>query len=318
MGTNIKASYTAASVFPAKLLKQEELLGKAKNGYLPPLHAQIIPTNVCNLDCSFCSYDDRQKGLSMNYDTLTGVIDTLAKYGGKAVTWTGGGEPLLYPEINNALRYAASQGIESGLVSNGTRMDWLEKQDALTWVRISISDDRQLDFDSIERAVRRNPDTDWAFSYVLTASPSYANLNQVINFANEHDFTHVRVVSDLLDLGRVPNMQDVKQSVIFDDSKVIYQGRKEYTSGAKDCHISLLKPMISPEGVFPCCGTVYAIAGQEKKHVDEMKMGELSELENIIKEQKRFDGSICDKCYYDDYNGALGLIMDEVEHENFV
>lgn len=310
-----KESYTAASTFPVKLLHQKVI----KDGKIIPIHPQLYVTNKCNLNCSFCSCSDRQKTLEMKFDEVKEVIDILADRGAKAITFSGGGEPLLYPKINEVIDYASEKNIESGLVSNGILLDKLQYHDNLTWCRISSSDDRVSSYDSISKAIKNNPQTDFAFSHVVTANPNYQIIGSIINFANLHDFTHVRLVSDLHDLDNVPEMKEVKKNLEgIDDSKVIYQGRKDSTRGTKDCYISLLKPLISPEGVFPCCGSQYAIKNQDRDMIDEMKMGEVKDLADILDNQKHFDGSICDICYYSEYNNALAKLLTKPDHMGFV
>ena len=82
--------------------------------------------------------------------------------------------------------------------------------------------------------------------------------------------------------------------------------------------ISLLKPVIGPEGIFPCCGTNYAIKGVKRKPVDKMRMGSLEDFPSILDNQKYFDGSICDVCYYSQYNDALNKIKNVPKHRSFV
>jgi len=203
------------------------------------------------------------------------------------------------------------------LVTNGILLDKLEHHNNLIWCRISSSDDRIPAYESIKYALKINPQTDFAFSHVITKNPNYEIISGIINFANENNFTHIRLVSDLCDLENVPSMEEVKKNIYVGDSKVIYQGRKDFTRGDKNCLISLLKPVIGPEGIFPCCGTNYAIKGMKRKPVDEMKMGELKELAFILDNQKYFKG-VCDVCYYSQYNDALSKLLNKPKHLNFV
>jgi len=249
---------------------------------------------------------------------MTEVLETSALYGCKAATITGGGEPLLHPRINDVLRYAGAQGIETGLVTNGVLLDRLEEQDSLTWARISCSDERVHDYKTLNNAVQLNANTDWAFSYVVSKKPYYKNIEGVINFANDHNFSHVRLVSDMFDLENVPDMDHIKDKLKVDTSKVIFQGRKDSTRGQKNCYISLLKPVIAPEGIFPCCGAQYAVHGQKKALVDDMKMGEVDDLEKILQTQVPFNGEKCDVCYYSQYNDALAKMLSKPEHGAFV
>ena len=311
-----KYSFTAASTFPAKLLHNEVM----KDGKIIPLHIQLIPTNACNLSCSFCSCSDRDKKRKLTLEQITEIFDTSKKYGTKAVTVTGGGDPLMHKQINEIIDYAGKNDIEVGLVTNGLLLNRLDKHNNLTWCRISSSDDRVPAYDTIENALKINPKTDFAFSHVLTKNPNYNIIKNMITFANDNNFSHVRIVSDLLDLDNVSmnGLSTIVKSVGIDDSKVIYQGRKDNTKGNKNCYISLLKPVISPEGISPCCGAQYALDGSKNDMIEKMRMGKVEDLETIFKNQKHFDGSICDRCYYSEYNSSLEKIKDVPEHKRFV
>ena len=311
---DIKDSYSAASAFPKKLLHQKI----SRDGKVLPIHVQLIPTNRCNLNCHFCSCGDRDKEKFIPFRTMIKILDSCAKCGTKAITITGGGEPLLYYRINETIRLAEEKGINIGLVTNGLALWNLWEHSNLVWCRISSSDDRIPSYSSIEYALQKNPQTDWAFSHVVTSKPNYEIINGIIKFANKRDFTHVRLVSDLCNLHSIPSMAIVKKHVLVDDKKVIYQERKDSTPGTKECYISLLKPAISPEGIFPCCGTQYAMSNSKRDMINKMKMGKLNELGKIIDEQKHFNGSRCDVCYYSQYNELLKEILNKPEHLEFV
>ena len=313
-----RESYTSASAFPSKILHQKVI----RDGKIIPLHIQLSPTNDCNLNCSFCSCADRDKKKQLSLEQIIKIICICAQRGAKAMTITGGGEPLLHPDINKIINYASGIGIKSGLVTNGILLNRLDHHEDLIWCRISSADDRVPSFDSIIEAIKINPKTDWAFSHVISRNPNYQTIRNIIYFANEHKFTHVRLVSDLCDLDNVPSMGEVASKIRnsgVEDSKVIYQGRKDSTKGTKNCYISLLKPVIAPEGIFPCCGIQYAIHGQPRDMIDELKMGDLKDLPEILDKQKHFDGSICDICYYNQYNQILSLLKERnIKHANFV
>jgi len=309
-----KESYTAASTFPVKLLHTKVLDARK----IMPVHIQLSPTNACNLSCKFCSCSDRDKKKQLSLEEIKWVLDVCAERGAKAMTITGGGEPLLHPQINEILRYADKKKIEVGLVTNGILFKRLEYHKNLVWCRISSADDRTPDYDSIEYGISINPQVDWAFSHVVTKNPNYIIIQDLIDFATKHKFTHVRLVSDLLDLKDVPSMKFIKKH-LKNDGRVIYQGRKDSTRGVTKCYISLLKPVICPEGIFPCCGAQYAFKGQSRDMVDRMKMGDIKDLPEILDEQINFDGLFCDVCYYQQYNQILSLLKEgDVKHVNFV
>lgn len=313
-----KSDYTAADSFPVKLISTNFL---TPNKDILPIHIQLIPTNKCNLDCKFCSCADRNKNIELSYEDIVKIMEICYAYGTQAVTITGGGEPLMHLGINDIIKYAKNLDfIEVGLVTNGILLDRLEYHSNLKWCRISSSDDRKHNFDKIKTAINLNNNTDWAFSHVVTSEPNFELIKKIINFANVSNFTHVRLVSDLGNLNNISDMIDIELKLKhdrIDDSKVIYQGRKNSIKGSKNCYISILKPTISPEGIFPCCGAQYAINGQKKDYINEMKMGKISDLSDIISNQKFFDGSKCDVCFYSQYNETLKIAL-ETKHNFFV
>ncbi len=307
----IKDSYSAASGFPIKLFYQKVI----ENGKIIPIHIQLIPTNKCNLNCKFCSCGDRNKDSELSIGDMSKLLGKCAERGTKAVTITGGGEPMLHQHINELIDYMEELDLEAGLVTNGMLLKRLMPHKNLTWCRISSSDNRTPKYQTIESALMVNPQTDWAFSHVVTAKPNYKTINKLIEFANDYGFTHVRLVSDLFDLKNVPSMKEVKKHIKVNDDLVIYQERKDSTQGTKKCLISLLKPVISPEGIFPCCGTQYAIKDSKRDMITKMKMGDMGVFNYLIDNQLNFDGSECDVCYYSEYNKALLKLLNKLSYK---
>jgi MoaA/NifB/PqqE/SkfB family radical SAM enzyme len=309
-----ESSYIAASTIPTKLLHNKVLDGKR----VVPLHLQLIPTNACNLNCNFCSCSDSDRKKFLTLEQMMDVIDVTSERGTKAITITGGGEPLMHPQLNEMIRYSKIQGMEVGLTTNGILLDTLKKHSNITWCRVSSADDRKPAYKTIEKAVKLNPEVDWAFAHVVTTEPNYDIIKGLVKFANKHKLSHIKLHPDLFNVGKVP-MKRVKESLKkMDTSRVVYQDRENVTKGTKNCYISLLKPMVSPEGVFPCCGVQYAIKGSKRDMIDEMKFGEVKDLGKILDKQAPFDGKKCDVCYYSQYNDALFKLKDKPEHRYFV
>ena len=322
MNNQKTSSYTAASTFPAKLLRyKEECFIDDK---IIPYHLQLCPTNTCNLNCSFCSCSKREKNQELDISTLKSLLLEFKYLGSKAVTITGGGEPCCYKDLPELLNFLDYQGFETGLVSNGILLNKIEELlFTLMWCRISVSDDRNIDqLFSILKPLVENIKIDWSFSYVVTSGFNPSKCAKVIRFANEHDFTHVRLVSDLMDLESIPFVAGIKFGFYragVDDSLVIYQDRQEYSKGNKKCLISLLKPVIAPDGfIYPCCGVQYALPNSEGIFPEQLRMCSIEEVIPYFTEQKVFDGSICRKCYYENYNTLLNICTSNYDHKRFV
>jgi MoaA/NifB/PqqE/SkfB family radical SAM enzyme len=82
-----------------------------------PVMAHIIPMRRCNLSCTYCNeYDNVSKPVPI--ETMKQRIDHLHRLGTTIVTISGG-EPLLHPELDDLIRYIRSNGIITGMITNG-------------------------------------------------------------------------------------------------------------------------------------------------------------------------------------------------------
>jgi len=320
--TDLISSYSAAGVLPVKLLRKarEFYFG----GKLAPYHAQISLTNRCNLACEFCSCGERDNGQELSFMDACGIMNDLAGLGCKGLTITGGGEPLMHPDFEGFVDYVHLLDIRMGLVTNGLLLQDIDSLQLgkLTWCRVSASDDRDIRalLAAIIPTAARANGVDWAFSYVVTRDFNPDKLEQVIRAGMDMDMTHIRVVSDLMDLDAVPDMYDVQQYMVeagVDVSRTMFQGRKRYTRGAKRCLISLVKPVIGTDGrMYPCCGVQYAMEDMGKDFDKRMAMN--GDIDSVYAKQASFDGSACARCYYGQYNDLLARIVDPLEHEEFI
>ena len=132
-----------------KIFHHRERVDAARSGSHPfPIHVQIIPTNVCNQRCRFCSY--RCPGYSSNetfdpresipFPKLAEIINDCEDMGVRAIEITGGGEPTCHPQFLNLCEAILGAEIDLGLVTNGSR--WSEDHVRLLseakWIRFSI------------------------------------------------------------------------------------------------------------------------------------------------------------------------------------
>lgn len=320
---NRVGSYTSADNIPVKMLLNEELISSINRcKRIVPVHVQLMPTNKCNMNCSFCSCSEEDRSIEMSREDLIGVVNTISDLGTQAIAITGGGDPLMHPDLDMLIAHAYSKGIDVGLVTNGLRLDKIENVDLLTWCRISNHDSRNFTdkYRDMLLEVASSGCVDWAFSHVVSGEPNYDEMVKIINFANDNGFTHVRLVADLLQPHNV-NMPKVENTLkeLVDDSIVIYQPRKTPRRGGP-CYICYLKPVIGADmNVYACCGAQYALRKKSKKMPKELCLGSVYDLDKIIKNSRKpFDGSVCYRCYYSDYNKILGQMMLDIDHMSFV
>lgn len=122
--------------------------GLVKGERVAPIYIRVKPTNVCNQKCYYCAYADNQlydgrkvgKKESIPWEVFRDTIQEMADMGVKAVTFSGGGEPLCYSYINQALEMVRAYGIEYSMITNGQALhgEVVEYLEGAKWVRVSL------------------------------------------------------------------------------------------------------------------------------------------------------------------------------------
>lgn len=124
---------------PYKILGSSEKLVSLKYGQMfPPVQVAINPTDVCDLRCEWCGQEHlfKEGRPQLEWRVLKDLLDQLDEFGVKVVNWSGGGEPLMYPYIVDAIK---SCKLQQGMITNGVKLDKIEKVvDRLAYVRVSL------------------------------------------------------------------------------------------------------------------------------------------------------------------------------------
>ena len=155
-----------------KFFAHQEAMNNLRNGKGHPIVTHVMLTDVCNHTCAFCSVQARA-GDSLHFDDVMNYLDTLIRFGLKAVILSGGGNPILYKckktgnNFNDVVDAIHHRGLEIGLITNGMatktylefdpgccdctfsggpgrpRQSWSTVSprtlDKITWIRISMS-----------------------------------------------------------------------------------------------------------------------------------------------------------------------------------
>lgn len=133
-----------------KALRFPDRLKALKEGSLAaPVHVRVKPVNACNQHCWYCAYraEDLELGSGMRLADripeakMEEIVSDLIAMGVKAVTFSGGGEPLLYPSLPGVVARLAEGGVKVATLTNGSLLGGAAA-DAFarygTWVRVSI------------------------------------------------------------------------------------------------------------------------------------------------------------------------------------
>ena len=213
-----------------KFLRFREQLEALESDHIaPPVHVRIKPMNPCDHDCWYCAYHDEnlQLGNLMEYkdrlpkEKMMEIVDDLAEMGVKAVTFSGGGEPLIYPYIAESVNRLGKHGLKVATLTNASHLheDIAEAFAKYgTWIRVSIDG-----WDAASYAKIRNVKLT-EFDMVVNNMRNFANLKSScvlgINYViDNQNYAHVLEFSKLMkDVG--VNHLKIMGVIVSNDGKL--------------------------------------------------------------------------------------------------
>lgn len=132
-----------------------------KGERIAPIYVRIKPTNVCNQKCFYCGYADDSlydgrrvdRRESIPYDIMERTLNELATLGTKAVTFSGGGEPLCYHSIDKTIELVRKLGLDYSLITNGQALEGSKSECFMDakWIRVSLDSAKSATYESIRR-----------------------------------------------------------------------------------------------------------------------------------------------------------------------
>lgn len=194
-----------------------EKLQSFMNGTISaPIYVRVKPINRCDHSCFFCVYstgfrknDKKETHIISGMHTdmvhediiptekMIEILDDFRDMGVKAVTYSGGGEPLMHRDIVRIMQTTLDHGIDLSIITNG-QMLLKQRAEVLSnakWVRVSIdyTTAKQMaasravpekNFDMILNnlssfAKIKHPDCDLAVNYIIHRD----NYNGIFEFA---------------------------------------------------------------------------------------------------------------------------------------
>lgn len=147
---------------PYKIVHRLDKLVELRNGQQPdPVQIHLVPTNRCNQSCTFCAYRMPESACNQKFrphdsipnEKLLEIIDSCKNMGVNAIQITGGGEPLIHPDIKGVIRKIIDDGFDLGLVTNGQALDdeLIEMLSDVAWIRISVDASNKDTYSLIRR-----------------------------------------------------------------------------------------------------------------------------------------------------------------------
>ncbi len=135
-----------------KIIYHPEKLSALIEGKIsPPICVRVKPTNRCNHSCFHCLYKTEISGIHKDInqrdeiprEKMMEILNDFGEMGVKAVIYSGGGEPLIHPNILEIIKKTLDHNMDLAMITNGQGLNGLEAEilaDNASWVRISAND----------------------------------------------------------------------------------------------------------------------------------------------------------------------------------
>lgn len=303
----------------AKLLQWVDRLAMMKHESLfLPITIDLSPTSKCNNDCDFCAVKKRDKTQEISLDLAKQYMKKYKDLGAFGLEFTGGGEPLMHPDILEMIRYGYKLGYKMGLITNGHlmgKLDELLKDKEIPhfeWIRISANwalPDLSRNL-KIPEYVRKHIDV-IGINIVWTRNSKMSDLELIPKFLEENPFIeYVKITPDCTELDEQFNrIAEVEEFCKTHDK--IFSSSKE-TLIPKACYIGCLKPHIDADGYVYRCATCGLFEG---KYSEKFRIGDIA---NIPVRVDNFDTSGCKFCFFYSQNESLRTLLTDVRHKEFI
>ena len=310
-------------------LHREFVVAVARGNHPPPIRVQLVLSDLCNQDCSFCAY--RMEGYSSNElffqrDELDNIVSRNPKrmltaekalevvrdckeMGVKAIELTGGGEPTVHPQIDDVIRLVKESGMDVGLVTNGVRLKpstiaLMAQRGVESWIRISIDAGTPETYSHIRRVSAAHWDQVWknielavAMRQAVPDSPLVLSVSFILTKENWHE---VRLAAER---ARDAGVDSFRVAPMFQNEGAAYFDRFS-TQAQNICNE--LKSLVTPR---------FAVHSQLMKRIGELIAGRPTESNCLYQRAATYVAADMNvyRCCVNAYNelGKLGSIANQ-------
>jgi len=270
-----------------------------------PIYVRIKPTNKCNHRCFYCAYDpdfgyvlsERLKREDeISREKMIEILQDFSEMGVKAITYSGGGEPLIYPYILEALKKTLEYGINLSVITNGQNLkgEIAEVLAKAKWVRISLdssnaktfSETRRISEKSFDELIKniknfakiKNSDCEFGINFVVNEK-NFQSVYDSVKFFKNLGVNHVKITPLYTPRGfeeyHSPFKEDVVEQVkrakkeletdsfsVFDTYENDFQLTSTHTRHYTKCPMMQVVPVIAADScVYFCHDKAYSNSG---------------------------------------------------------
>lgn len=355
-----------------KILYHLDRLDKLKNGKpIMPLMIELHLEAYCNDNCDFCGFRE-ENGTNLEmlklingesseenkpigrpsdkskipFDVVMSLPKIMKENNIPACIMSGGGEPTIYPKFDEILDEFITNGIEIGLITNGSglneiRIDKIVKN--CTWIRISMD---SADAET-HKKIHRTPNSDFerrlkllnmliekkkeygtdiviGVSYIIT-NDNYGAIDKAVELYKDVDSLRFSFANDMggIEANNVVQEQSIAKVKKYQETdpnislSVITQSDCVDMNDFDKCHIQHFNWVIGADAIlYPCCVMAYhpnfAMADLRKVNLNDI-------VNNKIVHDQMFnlDPKGCMPCWLRSKNKAIDNIYKEPLHKNF-
>jgi sulfatase maturation enzyme AslB (radical SAM superfamily) len=313
---------------------------------IPPT-VEIDLTNSCNQDCIYCCSAVHRKvnPSRAKYDHFIKLIDDLAdwnlrnsKGGLTSLIFVGGGEPTLFKEYEEIIKYSIDKGFMISIVTNGTKLDKLLKIGSeyikkIQWIGVDI-DSADIDiFNSVRLPKTKNQfeiikeniqlivnagGTVDIKALILDETANKENITKLFQYTQDVNARMLYIRSAVMENGdgNAFIIEDMLINHIHEMGKVynVTYRAKQRDSMAnrcyKKCYALYLLPIFCADGLIYLCpehrGNKDLTIGNWI--TDDWKKIWCGESHSEI--FNKFDISICPACRPDPYNTGIQSVLN--------
>lgn len=208
-----------------KIAHHPDVLADLRAGRLcRPSHLQLHLTARCNLACRHCINGgaiprvQRPPAAELPTRLALDVVRDFADLGGRALEFTGGGEPTMHQEFFEVVDFALSRDLKVALITNGVMArdklnDLATRADRFAWIRVS------LDATTVEDYRRRKGGPDYAFAWATGTIGRLAlrGANVGVSYLVDENTTTTEI-RDAVEIARVHGARSIRFAPIYRES----------------------------------------------------------------------------------------------------
>lgn len=217
-----------------------------------PIGVEISPSGWCQATCDSCWWASGALGnhRKVFLDT-TRALDLMwefAALGVRSVSWTGGGEPSLHPDIGKLVGECHAAGLEQGMFTNALAAPRFDPA-LLEWVRVTMTD-KPYRPEHI-RALRPAKALGFAFNYTGQRDDEY--LRETLHLAEDVGADYVQLRPALVPHGATVDIEPpaIDHPLLFVTEDKFTEARKKHSYSR--CEAYHLVPFLWETGEVMVC-----------------------------------------------------------------